>query len=356
MPVVREAQRSHKRIWILGWGGPFMRRSVIVLGIVLGLAACSGGGGGGPAGSGSNSGSGTIPIVTATSMPDVKGFAVDETTGAAISGANVVISQSAVIAGATPPAATASPWPRTTTAPDGSFDVHNVAPSTWTMDFSYVGGGYPIYANAQWVQIFSSDGHAAYHGIASIATTGTTDLGRVKIALPTSTDLAWLAGINSDRANVGTPPVTTPLNFDSVTLQTARYWANQMASNGFFAHGCPPSTPSCSAFWLYETQHGSIPSSQNIAYSYSTWQQAESAFMAEQSTCPGGNWQTCTFSESTGHYISIMSANYWAGVGIATGKDPNTQTGSTTPYYVENFASPSGFLSVQSLLRSLEIK
>ncbi|HEV8022244.1 MAG TPA: hypothetical protein VGP41_13310, partial [Candidatus Lustribacter sp.] len=110
------------------------------------------------------------------------------------------------------------------------------------------------------------------------------------------------------------------------------YWAQQMLLGGFFAHTCPAAPTTCIAFTLYETQNGSPPSSQNI-YEQTpngTWQAAEAAFMAEAANCPGGDWQTCAFAETTGHYINIMAASNWAGVG------------SAGPYYVENFSTPAG--------------
>ena len=292
------------------------------------------------------------PTPTPTPLPAVVGVAVDDVSGLPIAGATVIISGNVSIGGATPPPPTA--FPTATTGPDGKFLVKNVPPTFTGTGFAYVGAGYPDYPNSQWIQIFSADGHAAYHGLWTVKPVGTTDLGNVAIALPTATDIAWLAKINSDRATVGTPAVTTPLTLDSVTLQTARYWAGQMATNGFYKHQCGTGAVGCQEFWLYETQHHSMPSSQNIDYGYfGTYLDAESQFMAEIANCPGGNWMTCPFAENTGHYTDIMGASYWVGVGIATGKDPN---GGTTPvtYYTENFTNPKQFVSsIQSLRRSL---
>jgi hypothetical protein len=274
-------------------------------------------------------------------VPDVTGTVVDGTTGVPIVGASVYLSQSTVIAGATPPPTSASPWPFATTAADGSFDVTNVAPSSWTASFAYVGAGYPVYATAQWIDVFPTDGHAAYHAIRTIAPSGTTNLGSIQIARPSAADIAWLNQINSDRATAGVPPVNSPLIFDSVTLQTARFWAQEMLAGNFFAHTCPSAPATCTEFWLFETQRGSIPSSQNIDQQSAggTWQNAEAAFMAETANCPGADWQTCPFTETTGHYINIMSAANWAGVGSAGGD------------YVENFSTPAGFATVQSTRR-----
>ena len=112
-------------------------------------------------------------------MPDAKGIAVDDTTGQPIAGATIVISQQTVIAGATAPPSGSKPWPSATSAADGSFDVQNVPPSQQTIDFSFVGTGFPKYPNYQWIQIFSPDGHASYHGIWTINPSGTTDLGKI---------------------------------------------------------------------------------------------------------------------------------------------------------------------------------
>lgn len=289
---------------------------------------------------------------------DVAGRVVDDTTGQPIVGARVVISQSAVIAGATPPPASATPWPTATTAADGSFGIRNVKQTTFDANFGYVGAGYPDYPNAQWVQIFSSDGHTAYHALWSVNAGGTTNLGSIGVAMPTANDTAWLASINHDRATIGTPVETNPLTLDSVTMETARYWAGQMASYGFYAHQCATGDTACQAFWLFETQNHSLPSSQNIDYggAETTYQNAESAFMAEVASCPGGAWMTCTYAENTGHFINIMSATYWAGLGTATGKDPTSRTGTTSVYFVQDFTTPTNFSNaIQSLRRSLEI-
>jgi hypothetical protein len=317
---------------------------LVALTVAAALASCGGGGGSTPA---------APPVVlpsapaatstpTQTSQPDVAGIAVDEATGRPIAGAGVYVSGGTVIAGATPPAPAASPWPSTTTAADGSFDVKNVATSSWTASFAYAGAGYPVYTNAQWIEIFPVDGHAAFHAIRSVAAAGTTTLGSIAIALPSSADITWLNQINSDRATLGVPAVTSPLIFDSITLQTARYWAVQMESGDFFAHTCPAEPTTCVAFWLYETQRGSVPSAQNISEqgSNGSWQAAEAAFMAETANCPSSDWQTCPYTETTGHYINIMEAANWAGVGSAQTAAPIVQ------YYAENFSTPSGISNI----------
>ncbi len=327
---------------------------LVPLVLAAALAACGGGGGAGsvpPA-----SGAGTLPDVgrpTPTPPADVAGAAVDDTSGQPIAGAAVYVSGQTVIAGATPPAVPSAAWPSATTAADGTFDVKNVPPSTWTASFAYLGAGYPVYTGAQWVDIFPRDGHAAYHAIVSVAAAGTTALGTIAIALPGAGDLAWLNQINSDRAGLGVPAATSPLVFDSVTLQTARYWAAQMESGDFFAHDCPASASTCTAFWLYETQRGSVPSAQNISRQGAggSWQAAEAAFMSESANCPGGNWQTCPSTESTGHYINIMQASNWAGVGTA-----QTVSAPVVQYYAENFSAPGSISTIAAARRALSIR
>ena len=295
------------------------RRFVPVVSTLL-LAACGGGG----------SGTQAVPIPTSTpAAPDVSGTVVDDASGRPIAGAAVYVSAATALAGSTPPPPAS--WPSATTAADGSFDVKNVAPSAWSVSFAYAGSGYPTIGNAQWIEVFPTDGHAAFHALRAIAGAGTTQLGALALALPSASDAAWLGQINADRATGGVPPVKTPLAFDSITLQTARYWAQQMLHGNFFAHACPATATGCEAFSLYEAQNGSPPSAQNIyeQTANGTWQAAEAAFMAETGNCPGANWQTCTFGETTGHYINIMAATNWAGVA------------SAGPYYVENFSTPS---------------
>jgi len=336
--------------------------SAIVIFSAVAFTACGSGGGGS---SSSSATSITPPVVTSspvptptpTPMPDAKGIAVDDTTGQPIAGATIVISQQTVIAGATAPPSGSKPWPSATSAPDGSFDVQNVPRSLQTFDFSFVGARFPMYPNYQWIQIFSPDGHASYHGIWTINPSGTTDLGKIGIAMPTADETAWLTKLNLDRSTVGTPAVTVPLILDSVTLQTARYWAQEMAAEGFYAHQCPAASTTCTAFWLYGTQHHSLPDSQNIDYGTlpTMWPTAESQFMVEQANCVNGNWLTCTYAENTGHYINIMSATRWVGFGIAAGKNPSNQLGTNTAFFVQNFAAPYQGTSIQGVRRSLDI-
>lgn len=313
------------------------------------LSACGGGGGssgggslppaGGSGGSGGTSTATPSASPTATptpvASPQAQGRLVDDSTGAAIAGATVVISTTQYN-GATPPP---GPVPESTTAPNGTFTVSGIPPSTNTIDWSYYGAGYPTYQNAEYVDVFGTDGHAAYHGVFSVAPTGTTQIGTIQIAMPSATDNAWLAGINNDRANIGVPAVTTPLIFDSIMLEAARRWAGYMATNGWYAHACPTSGSyaPCEGTWLWETLNHGIPTAENIGYADPSWSDFESQVMAEKANCPNGNWQTCTYSESTGHYINEMSATMWAGVGSALGEDPSTHTGSNTPYYDTEF-------------------
>lgn len=320
---------------------------LVPLALAVVFASCSGGGAGGSGGGTTPSAPLAGPTPSGAAVPVLTGTAVDDATGRPIAGAVVYVSGGTAIAGATPLPATATPWPTVTTAADGSFDVTNVPASDWTVSFTYVGAGYPVYGNAQWIEIFSPDGHAAFHALRSIATTGTTNLGNIAIALPNAGDVAWLNQINTDRATLGVPRVSSPLVFDSVTLQTARYWAGQMESGNFFAHMCPAVPATCVEFWLYETQHGSVPSAQNISEQSASgsWLAAEAAFMAETANCPGANWQTCTYSETTGHYINIMEATNWAGVGMA-----QTLSAPAVQYYAENFSTPSGISTIESAI------
>jgi hypothetical protein len=55
-------------------------------------------------------------------------------------------------------------------------------------------------------------------------------------------------------------------------------------------------------FWLYETQHGSVPSAQNISEQSASgsWQAAEAAFMAETLSAPALQYYAENFSTPSG--------------------------------------------------------
>jgi hypothetical protein len=290
-----------------------------------------------------------LPRVTAQSQAEMRagivtGVVVDDATGAPVGGATVVVSGTTPVAGATPPPADAATFPSTTTRADGWFAVTGVAPTSWSVDFGTLGPGHPRIAHAQWIEVFPRDRHAAYHAVRTVAPAGVTDVGVVALAQPSAADDAWLARINGDRR--ARDPAAAPLIFDSVTLQTARYWARLMATHAFFDHYCPAELSDCISFWKFETERGSPPSAQNLAYGFADWRGAQSGFMGEVARCPQPDgWERCAFDEKTGHFVNIMRASNWAGVAVAFGPPlaDDAHAGDapkSAAYFAENFATP----------------
>jgi hypothetical protein len=65
--------------------------------------------------------------------------------------------------------------------------------------------------------------------------------------------------------------------------------------------------------------------------------------MAEKANCPGGNWQTCTYAGTTGHYINISNTNtVWIGMGESATSYVNGIFGTQWAYdmlLIENVSS-----------------
>jgi hypothetical protein len=75
--------------------------------------------------------------------------------------------------------------------------------------------------------VFTTDGHATLHAPATYTASAVHAFGTLKLSMPTSDDVAWLAAINSDRANNGAAPVI----FDELLLEATRLWNNYEAVN-----------------------------------------------------------------------------------------------------------------------------
>ncbi len=161
---------------------------------------------------------------------------------------------------------------------------------------------------------------------------GANALPTLLMAAVTADEAAWLARVNSDRAANGAAPVV----FDESLLESARYWSNFMARTGYFAHCVPASActagdtatppPSAQAFdanpGTRDAYFGGAIGwwGENIAAGFTTWSDAESAFMAEKSLCPGASYSSCSFGETTGHFLNIVDPTFiWTGLAEARG-------------------------------------
>jgi len=344
----------------LGMRAAWSRSSIAFL--TFALAACSGGGstlgpsspGSSPAPGGSSapssSGNVTGAVYDLSSYnPNIKGgggagWSVLPNGSPApgvnpVSGAVVIIGGT-LIAGATAPPSLPDDDAMAVTDSGGAFALSSTA------------------TGAQFIMVFPGRGDtvhtAAIHRTTSLVA-GKNALPKQLMAAVTSDEAAWLTQVNADRAANG----AAPLVFDEALLESARYWANFMATTGYFNHCIPASACGGSAtpppgaepqdatpatrdayFNAYFGGWG-----ENIAAGFSTWGSAESAFMAEKANCPGDTATGCPFTESTGHFLNIVDSGYvWAGLGEATN---GAGYGS---YYDQEFATPGSGLSSSSSL------
>jgi uncharacterized protein YkwD len=187
------------------------------------LAGCGGGGSGSsptptaPVTAAPTSGASALPTLLPASTPQpsaptsaatttaaavtMTGALVDYTSGVPIAGASIAIA---------PQNVSASPVPVATTAADGSFS----APLT---------SAGPIM-----VQISAGTGRAVLHRYFTIASTGTTAIGALKLVSLSAEDTAEIALINADRASHGGGRALIP---DEAAMEVARFHAADMAGN-----------------------------------------------------------------------------------------------------------------------------
>jgi hypothetical protein len=278
----------------------------------------------------------------ATRSGSLSGRVVDGVSGKGIAGATVVVSPEA-FPGATPPPQ-ALDVPRATTNATGYFRVRDLqrgALRKWS--WKYVSASLPVIQHPQWVEVWANDGgaHAVYHGFQTVRYRAANDVGTVTLLDPTADELAWAKRVGYDRAHVGVPTVTVPLHFDNVSLAAGRRWAAYMAANKWFAHQCPPPNTGyapCVETWAWEIANHGLPSAEDVAAGFADWRKAESSFMAERANCPHADWKTCPYAETTGHYINIMAATAWLGLGEAS-------TSSGYPFWDMEFTGPAGVMS-----------
>jgi hypothetical protein len=269
--------------------------SIAALTAILALTACSGGSGGNGGG-----GNPLPPVNTSTPTPtfSVSGTLTDGAT--ALSGATVTIG--------TLPASTCAGWAgcgfplaptlTATTAADGTFTVTNL-----------VNGSYMLTISKDTAPT-TAQTYAILHRQITVASANVA-LGSVKIVKLSSDESAWIARLNTDRATIAFP-ATGPVVMDEYAQEQARQWAIEVDA------GTTPYTDA--GYAPYQTAYGAKPGSIGSAGGAldlnDTWQDAEAIWFAEKANCPGGDWRTCTFSGTTGHYINLAQDSVvWVGVG-----------------------------------------
>jgi hypothetical protein len=268
------------------------------------VAACGGGGGGGTSGGGSGIVPAT-PTPTPTPVPNtISGTAVDFTSGVALVGFTVTVGSAptATTCAATQTASSmpcgvpASPLPTVTTSSTGAFSV--AVPTTGTYMLT----------------IAKDATYATLHRTVPAAA-GATSVGTVKITALSADEQAWLVDVNNQRATVSAPVSFANLVVDEYAEEQARQYASDVAS-GKAVYSDAAYAPyqagySASAGELYSV--GGVEAEQPAASAYLA---ADGQWMGEKSNCASGNWQTCTFSATTGHYINLSNTqDVWVGLG-----------------------------------------
>jgi hypothetical protein len=291
--------------------------------MVFALGACGGGGSSSSGAGNSSSGGGTIlPIVDpangSTSAPTaaptatptatalgMSGTAQEFTSGAALSGFTVTLGAvpnaatclNGESAGSMPCGVPASPLPTVTTSATGTFTITAPSPGTYMLT------------------IGKDATYATLHRTVTIIAGTPLALGTVKIAALTADEQAWVADVNNQRAIVSVPVSFANLAVDEYAEEQAR------AEVAAIVSGAQPYGDATEELFsgYYAAEAGSLYAASGVAAligTESAYLQADSGWMGEKSNCPGGNWESCTFAEDTGHYINISNTqNVWLGVG-----------------------------------------
>lgn len=307
------------------------------------LVACGGGGGGStpPTGGGGGAPStapstggvtGASPSAAASSSPiatQAAGKVVDYTTGAGLSGATVYVG-STLIYGATPPATTPAGDVKATTATDGTFTLAS-APGTTSFGCVLPNPAAPTTSNGVVstctanVMVFTSD-HITLHAPIVLGT-GANSVGTLQVSTASANDTAWLAAINTDRANNGAGPVV----LDERMMEAARLWivyATSTTTGGDVIANAP------APYTQMATVLGSLGSYNVVTYenytggnSSSTGVTAEANFASEGPTGP--------------HFSTIINpAQKWVGLGQGACSGACLTGGSGGYGYTEDLQTP----------------
>jgi len=184
----------------------------------------------------------------------------------------------------------------------------------------------------------------------TLAVSGASSIGTAKITALSADEQAWLVDVNNQRATVSAPVSFANLVVDEYAEEQARQWALDTL-NGKTVYGDAGYAP-------YQAAYGSAPGqlygaagvlNANFAGQSGAYVSSDNSWMNEKANCPGGNWQTCAFSGTTGHYINMSNTNtVWIGLGEAA----NTMVNPYSYYdlmLIENVNGPSPASKVRAL-------
>jgi hypothetical protein len=171
--------------------------------------------------------------------------------------------------------------------------------------------------------------YATLHRTVTITLGTPNALGTVKLTALDALHQAWLADFNNQRATVSMPTSFANLQVDEYAQEQANQWASDVA-NGVTTYGDAGYVP-------YQAAYGNAPGAMYGATGVLA--ETGSAFtngfetttvddwwMSEKTNgCASysGNWQTCPFAETTGHYINISNTqNVWVGLSESAMSNP----------------------------------
>jgi hypothetical protein len=315
-----------------------VQRLLAIAVATLALAACGGGGGGSSTiPSGGATSSPTISPATPTPSPSptpathaVTGTLTDYVAKTAIAGATVTIGSlpSGSCVGWAGCGSPAAPTVTTTTASDGTFS------------FAAVANGTHFLTIALDAAPTTNQTYTILHR--SITVNGATlALGNVNISQLSTDESAWLKQLNVDRATISYP-ATGPVVIDEYDQEAARAEAEAVAANTYPFGSATES--------VFVAQVSALPGaiggySGVAAGAVGTGQslQADASFFSEKALCANGDWRTCPFSETTGHYINLSQDSLsWVGLG-------ESATAAVTGSNVAGFNIYSGITTYQGL-------
>lgn len=299
-----------------------MRVSIglIICALSLTLAACGGGGGGASSvtPSGGNGGVTATPTPSPTATPSsatVSGTVTDFNSSVPLAGAVVTLGTAptstscngAQTATLNVCGTIAAPAATATTSATGTFSL--VVPAG-----TYMVTVAPATANS----------YATLHRTATIAA-GPNAVGTIKLTALSTTLQTWLADVNNQRATVSVPTSFANMTVDEYAQEQAQKWADSVAA-GTTVYGDAGYAPfqvaySANPGAMYSASGVlavALPPAPQIGFAGSTPQSVDTAWMGEKANCPSGNWQTCTFTGQTGHYINLSNTrDVWVGLGLA---------------------------------------
>ncbi|MDQ2865976.1 MAG: hypothetical protein M3R51_07090 [Candidatus Eremiobacteraeota bacterium] len=149
-----------------------------------------------------------------------------------------------------------------------------------------------------------SNGRVAFHGVFP-----TGGVGTIKLLRPTREERSALAQLNAFRAARGIPGT---LAFDENLMESARYWAALEGRTQRVGHTCASlgNPKGCIEFNAFYHQLPGAPREQfcgqNAAFDeISSWTDPDQGFEDEEHQSGG----------ERGHYLNIISADRWVGLG-----------------------------------------